>query len=311
MATRFTPITSGQPQQSGEIDNLISAIQSIRQMRKQMKDEEWKNYTMNWIKRQNERTAMMQGREDELDTKVSMLSQNPHTSADVVPLFGQVPNPTYQALLESSTDVTEKQKQGSAATISMIGEVEKNPWIATSELMTKADQSGADIDKVLKVQQTIQGDLRQLQLLNKTTGGGGKDGEGTGEGKSPDLIYAQAQDMNKILQMRSKGGYVINGVTVKAKQGGDAPAIAIKDADGYEWQLTNKGVFVWHSGAWNKANKSGKGYKSTKGKNLELPEGYARALEEGYKIYQDSKIGATGKSVVPPGQAVDSLIGDY
>ena len=317
MATKFTPISTAQPQQSGEIDNLISAIQSMRQMRKQMKKDEWDKQVQAYRQLEMARTQSGWAKEDEAERsaaefqgRITNMLANPqpqggHTMADVQMLAtqGKMTDEQYGMLMQTATDyVPESDKR--IAFASRLGEITDIPMLEKA-----IKETGIYPNDAYRM-------MNEHQQLNKPTGGKGGGGSGGGKGEggsamSADLIYSQAQDMNKVLQMRSKAGYVINGVAVKAKGKSETPAISIKDADGYEWQLTNKGVYVWANGRWQKANKSGKEYKSTKGRNLVLPEGYARALEDGYSIYQESMIGGKGKSVIEPGQAVNSLIGDY
>jgi hypothetical protein len=315
MATRFTPITSGAPQGGGEIDNLISAIQSIRQMRKQMKEDEWQKYLREYKLKQDKQADADRAESDSINSTVDMLNKTPHTSDLVKPLFGKINSSIYNSLMESSTDVVESNKQKDASTLGLLKEIEGNPWMATSDLMSKASEVGADTDRLLKLQQNIQSDLRQQQMLNKTTNPEPKPKPEPKPRPEPDLLQSQGVAVNTLDKMKTTG-LVIDGVNVKAKPGGtkksfETPAVEIKDADGYTWQQTNTGTYVWLDGKWKKAEKDGKKYKSTKGRNLTLSETYSKIIDKGYEELQKAMIEGKGKKAMNSGNIVGDIIGDY
>jgi hypothetical protein len=317
MATRFTPITSGAPQGGGEIDNLISAIQSIRQMRKQMKEDEWQAKLRAYQEIQQKRTLLEQGKADDAERsaaeyqgRINSMLTNPQpqggfslADVDLLATQGKMSKEQYSMLRERASDyVPDSQRLVNFSM--MIPNITDEATFASA-----VQQTGVDFGEAMR-------------LWNESKEGKGSAGNGEPQPKpepkpkpEPDLLQSQAVAVNTLDKMKTTG-LVIDGVKVKAKPGGtkksfETPAVEIKDADGYTWQQTNTGTYVWLDGKWKKAEKDGKKYKSTKGRNLTLSETYSKIIDKGYEELQKAMIEGKGKKAMNSGNIVGDIIGDY
>lgn len=295
MPTKFTPITNGAPQSGGEIDNLISAIQSMRQMRKQMKDEEWKNYTMNWTKQQHQRTLMEQGKADEADrlsaeyqNRITNMLANPQpqggykmADVDMLSTQGKMSKEQYSMLRERASDYVPDADKRIAFSL-MVKDIKDVPMLEKA-----IKETGIDPNDGYRMWNEHQ------QMLNA----------GKGEPKpkpEPKITVGEAEGKNWKEQYRGAGRTQPNGISVRAYGTDDSPTMVVFRPDGLQIEKKrDKYVAVYRENGKRievvLTVKDNNLVGSIPGKNKIKPE-IKDALDKAYAEWETKNIDAKGKS---------------
>jgi hypothetical protein len=299
MATRFTPITSGAPQGGGEIDNLISAIQSIRQMRKQMKEDEWQAKLRAYQEIQQKRTLLEQGKADDAERsaaeyqgRINSMLTNPQpqggfslADVDLLATQGKMSKEQYSMLRERASDyVPDSQRLVNFSM--MIPNITDEATFASA-----VQQTGVDFGEAMR-------------LWNESKEGKGSAGNGEPqpkpEPKPKAVTVGEAEGKNWKEQYRGAGRTQPNGISVKAYGTDDSPTMVVFRSDGLQIEKKrDKYVAVYReNGKRIEVVLTVDGDKLVghlPGKNKIKPE-IKDALDKAYAEWETKNIDAKGKS---------------